>query len=157
MKKKKLEYISDFVFKFFVKDPSNENIYFKRVKIRKIMRDFEKSGLDKDKLFLTLKNLKISNNAIEYYVDQNKRLNSFLDKKNKRLILNKIFFNQPHEIVFRSLADYLKIIGGNYFFPRGKKVDNVLQKIEKGTLKKETLSGCVIKKVNHSIIITKEC
>tara|TARA_B100001057_G_scaffold347735_1_gene349045 strand:- start:1210 stop:2235 length:1026 start_codon:yes stop_codon:yes gene_type:complete len=155
-KKETLEYISNQVFKFFVKDPSNKDIYFKRVKIRNIISDFKKSGLDKYKLSLTLKNLKISNNAIEFYTDQNKRLNSFLDKKNKKLILNKIFFNQPYEIVFRSLSDSLKIVGGNYFFPRGKKVDSILQKIEKGTFKKETLAGCIIKKVNQSLIITKE-
>ena len=75
--KKDLEYISSFVFKFFVKDPSNENDYFKRIQIRKILNDFKKSGLDKEKLFLTLNNLKSSNNAIKFYTDQNRKLNSF--------------------------------------------------------------------------------
>ncbi len=154
--KKDLEYISSFVFKFFVKDPSNENDYFKRIQIRKILNDFKKSGLDKEKLFLTLNNLKSSNNAIKFYTDQNRKLNSFLDKNNKKLILNKYFFKQPYEIIFRSFSISLKTIGGNYFAPRGKKIDSVLKKINNDTLKKETLSGCIIKKVNQTIIITKE-
>ena len=91
--KKDLEFISNHVFNFFVNDPSNENIDFKRIKIRKIISEFKKSGLEKDKLFLTLKNLKNSNNALKFYTEQNKRLNSFLDKKNKKLLLNKIFLD----------------------------------------------------------------
>ena len=35
-------------------------------------------------------------------------------------------------------------------------IDLILDKINKNTLKKETLAGCVIKKVNHTVIITKE-
>ena len=155
--KKDLEYISDQVFNFFVKDPSNENIYFKRVKIREIINKFKVNGLDKDKLFLTLKNLKTSNKTIEFYTEQNKNFNSILDKKNKKLILNEIFFNQPYEVVFRSFSDSLKIVGKKYFSARGKKIDNILQMIEKNALKKETLAGCIVKKVNQTVIITKEC
>ncbi len=154
--KKDLEFISSFIFNFFINDPSNENINFKRIKIRKIIGEFKTSGLDKNKLFLTLKNLKSSNGAIKFYTNQNKKLNSFFDKKNKRIILNETFFKQPYEVVFRAFSESLKIIGGNYFSTRGKKVDNILQKINKGTLKKETLSGCIIKKVNQSVILIKE-
>ena len=154
--KKNLEYISNHVFNFFVKDPSNENIDFKRIKIRKIINEFKISGLKKDKLFLTLKNLKTSNKAIKFYTEQNKRVNSFLDKKNKKLILNDIFFNQPYEVVFRSFSDSLKIIGERYFTARGKKIDNILKLIEENALKKETLAGCIVKKVNQTVIISKE-
>ena len=41
-------------------------------------------------------------------------------------------------------------------YPRGKKIDFILDKIKRNTLKKETLAGCVIKKVNQTVIITKE-
>ena len=154
--KKDLEYISKYIFKFFIKDPSNENVFFKRVQIRKIISEFKKSGLEKEKLFLTLKNLKSSNDTIQFYTEQNQRLNSFFDKKNQKLFLNKFFFDQPYEIVFRSLSYSLKNIGGNYFAPRGKKVDKILKRIKNDTLQKETLSGCIIKKVHQTVIITKE-
>ncbi len=154
--KKNLEYLSNSVFNFFVNDPSNKNINFKRIKIRKIINEFKKSGIEKDKLFLTLKNLKISNNTIIYYTEQNKKLNSYLDKKNKALILNDVFFNQPYEVVFRSFSDSLKIIGGRYYSARGKKIDNILKMIKKNTLKKETLAECIVKRVKQTVIITKE-
>ena len=106
---------------------------------------------------MTLKNLKRSNQTLIFYIEQNKKQNSFLDKKNKEIVLNKKFFCHPYEVVFRSLSDSLKIIGNKYNFARGKKVDLILDKIEKNILKKETLAGCVIKKVRHTVIITKEC
>tara|TARA_B100001057_G_scaffold460410_1_gene511453 strand:- start:446 stop:1471 length:1026 start_codon:yes stop_codon:yes gene_type:complete len=154
--KKDLEFISKHIFNFFIKDPSNENTDFKRIKIRKTINNFKLSGLEKDKLFLTLKNLKSSNEAIFFYTEQNKKVNSYLDKKNKKLFLNKNFFNQPYEVLFRSFSDSLKTIGGGYFSARGKKIDNILNMIEKDLLKKETLAGCIVKKVNQTVIISKE-
>ena len=105
---------------------------------------------------LTLKNLKTSNKTIKFYTEQNKRTNSFFDTKNKMLILNENFFNKPYEIVFRSFSDCLQLIGKRYFTARGKKIDNILKIIEKNALKKETLAGCIIKKVNQTVIIIKE-
>ena len=154
--KKDLEFISNHVFNFYVNDPSNEDSKYQRIKIRNIISEFKKNGLDKDKLFLTLKNLKKSNQAIIFYIEQNKKLNSFLFKNKRELVLNKNFFNHPYEVVFRSFSDSLKIIGDKYNFTRGKKIDLILDKIKKNTLKKETLAGCVIKKVNQTVIITKE-
>ena len=49
--------------------------------MRKIISNFKKSGIDKDRLFLTLRNLKSSNIALKFYTEENKRLNSFLDEK----------------------------------------------------------------------------
>ena len=43
-----------------------------------------------------------------------------------------------------------------YHTPRGKKIDYILQKITDNSLIKETLGGCVIKRANRTIIITKE-
>ena len=80
----------------------------------------------------------------------------FLDKNNRSLLLNKNFFDHPFEVVFRSLSDSLKMIGDKYNYPRGKKVEFIMDKIKKNTLKKETLAGCVINKVNQTVIITKE-
>ena len=154
--KKNLIFISNYVFNFFVRDPSNQNVDFKRIKIRNIIGKFKNTGLDKAKLLLTLKNLKSSNEVIKFYTEQNKRSNIFYDKSHNKIFLNAVFFKQPYEVVFRSFSDSLQIISGNFFPPRGKKIDSLLEKIKKDTLKKQTLSGCIIKKVNQTIIITKE-
>ena len=91
-----------------------------------------------------------------FYVEQNKRLNSFLNQKKNELILNENFFKNPYEVIFRSMIDSIKIIGGKYNTVRGKKIDNILNKIENNVLIKETLGGCNIKKLNQTVIISKE-
>ena len=75
-----MEFISNNVFNFFVSDPSNEDTKFTRIRIRKLISKFQKEGFEKDKLFLTLNNLKKSNHAISFYVNQNKKSNSFFDR-----------------------------------------------------------------------------
>ena len=60
-----------------------------------------------------------------------KKINSYLNKKNMEFILNENFFKNPYEVVFRSLSDLIKITGNKYNFPRGKKIDNILEKIKK--------------------------
>jgi len=154
--KKDLQLISSHIFNFFIKDPSNEDTKYKRIEIRKLIEEFKDIGLDKVKLFLTLNNLKKSNKAISFYVEKNKELNSFFYEDKKELLLNENFFNQPHEVVFRSISDSIKLVGGKYNAVRGKKIDYILDKIEQNSLKIETLGGCLIKKVNQTVIISKE-
>ena len=81
--KKDLELISNYVFNFFINDPSNKDIKYKRIEIRKLIDQFKDAGLDKAKLFLTIKNLKRSNQTLSYYVKKNKELNSFFYEKKK--------------------------------------------------------------------------
>ena len=154
--KKDLEFVANQVFNFFINDPSNKEIKYKRIKIRNLINELNNAGLDKAKLFLTLKNLKSSNQALSFYVEKNKRLNSFFHKEQKKLILNKNFFNHPYEVVFRSFSDSIMFVGDKYNAVRGKKIDFILDKMRHHSLIKETLGGCVIKKVNQTVIITKE-
>ena len=50
----------------------------------------------------------------------------------------------------------IKIIGGKYYSVRGKKIDKILYEIQENSFLKGTLGGCILKKVNQSIIISKE-
>ena len=47
------------------------------------------------------------------------------------MILNNSFFQQPHEIIFRSLSGSLKMISGNFYSARGKKIDKLIELQEK--------------------------
>ena len=57
--KKDLIYITDYIFGTYIKDPSNENVNFKRVKIRNFLKQLSLEGLDRKKFFLTIKKSKI--------------------------------------------------------------------------------------------------
>ena len=66
------------------------------------------------------------------------------------------FFYQPEEVVFRSLTEVLKGVGKKYYPVRGKKIDNLIYQIKNDNSFKITLGNCVIKKVNNSVIVSKE-
>ncbi len=154
--KKDLEQIAKKVFKNYIEDPSNKNEVYKRVKIRNFIKNLENEGLDKDKFWLTIKNLKFANESVKYFVKQNLKDNSTISNLNKFVILNKNFFYQPEEVVFRSLTEVLKIVGKKYYPVRGKKVDKLIDEIKHVNSFKITLGNCIIKKVSNSIIVSKE-
>ena len=96
-----------------------------------------------------MKNLKYSNNTIDFYVEENLKKNAMILDKNNKYILNKFFFQQPYEVTFRSLSELIKLIGKKYYPVRGRKLDKILRNIEKNILFKTTLGGCIIEKVNQ--------
>ena len=156
LKKEDLVYISKKVFNFYITDPSNENDKYLRVKVRKMINELQKNGLDKKKFNETINNLKNSNEVISFYVSKNLSNNSFFLKKEHRLILKKEFFLQPHEVIFRSLTESLRLIGKKYYPVRGKKLNNIIRDIENNRLSKATLGGCIIENVNQTVLISKE-
>ena len=155
-KKGDLILVSKKIFDFYVRDPSNNDEKFQRIRIRKLIEELRKDGLDMNKFLKTIKNLKYSNNVINFYVDENLKQNTFFSNKDKRLILNRSFFLKSYEVVFRGLSDSLKKIGGKYYSVRGKKLEKMIYDIQNNRLFRSTLGGCIVEKVNHTIIISKE-
>ena len=72
------------------------------------------------------------------------------------MTLGREFFQQSHEVVFRSFAEIIKSVGKKYYFARGKKLEKVISEIQNNTISKGTLGGCIIEKVNQTVIIYKE-
>ena len=155
-KKDDLRFLSKHAFNFYVEDPSNKDEKYLRIVIRKLIDELQKNGLDKDKILNTIKNLKHSNSIINFYLNENLQKNTFFNAKEKKFSINQKFFEQPHEIIFRSLTILINLIGNKYHSVRGKKIDNLINSIENDSLIKATLGGCVIEKVNHTVIISKE-
>jgi len=72
------------------------------------------------------------------------------------MILKNDFFNQPFEVTLRSLSQSIKLIGEKSYPVRGKKLDNIISKIKDNCPYKVTIGGCIIEKVNETLIISKE-
>ncbi len=156
--KNDLKYITNKVFGYYIKDPSNHDDKFTRVRLRKLIKNLKLEGLDVNKLFLTIKNLKFSNETIKFYTKKNLTENSNYLMSENSIILNKEFFNQPHEIVLRSLMEIIKLIGKKHYHVRGKKLENIIELINRDSNYpiKFTLGNCILNKVNNSIIVSKE-
>jgi len=155
-KKEDLIFLTKKVFDFYVNDPSNKDQKYQRIRIRSLIKELQLDGLDRKKFNNTIKNLKHSNNVIDFYVGYNLKNNSFFSTQNKKLMLNKEFFEQPYEIIFRSLSESIRFIGKKYYPVRGRKLEKVILDIKKDKLFRLTLGGCVIEKVNQTVIISKE-
>jgi tRNA(Ile)-lysidine synthase len=156
LEKKALLYVSNKVFSFFVKDPSNINKDYKRTRIRNLLHSLEKEGLDLKKLKLTINNLKDSNKSIRFYVGRNLEKNVVFLKKKNIYILSYDFFDQSFEIVFRSLTKLIQKLGKKYYPVRGKSIIELIKGINTKSFSKVTLGGCFIERANETILISKE-
>ncbi len=154
--KKKLENVSLEVFKTFINDPSNLDEKFKRIRLRKLINSLNNEGLDKTKIELTIQNLKKADSALEYYTTKNLDENSIIFY-NKKATLKKDFFSQPNEVILRSLNILMRKIGKKYYPPRAKSTYNLINDLKsQSKVKNTTLGGCLFKKINETIIISKE-
>ena len=154
--KQNLNYISNKVFKFYINDSSNYENKFQRTRVRNILTNLKREGLDISKLNLTIKNLTYSNLSINFFVKKNIESNCRINYKKKIAFFNNDFLNKPEEIVFRSISQILGKINGNYYPPRGKKIIRLINDLKGPKFKKTTLSMCVIEKYGNSYLITKE-
>ena len=155
-KKENLVFLSKYVFNFYIQDPSNQDEKFKRIQVRNLMQILNDKGLDEKKLHNTINNLKNSSISLDFYVDENLKQNTFYSSKNEKLLLSKDFFNQPQEVIFRSLSILIKFIGKKHYATRGKKLIKIIELIKNKQSFKVTLGNCVLERINQTVIISKE-
>ena len=107
---------------------------------------------------MTFENLISSNNSIEFFVQKNISENSYISpsKNNNRAFLTSNFFSSTDEIILRSFTKILQDISGRYFPARGKGVLRIINQIRQKSLTKTTIGGCVIEKIENSVVISKE-
>ena len=132
--KNDLSKIANNIFGFSINDPSNKDQKYLRTRIRFMIE------------------------SLNFYVKKNLLNNSKLIKSNKKIIflLNRDFFNQPTEIVFRSFSNILKSLSKKYYPSRGKSLVKKIQDINDGFYKKTTIGGCVIERAANSTLIYQE-
>ena len=116
----------------------------------------KKKALDVKKLKLTINNLKDSDKSIKFYVDKNLKNNVVFLKRKNTYILSYNFFDQSHEIIFRSLTKLIQKLGKKYYPVRGKSINELIKRINKKSFTKVTLGGCFIERVNETILISQE-
>ncbi len=157
--KEDLFYITKNTFNFYIDDPSNRSLEYLRSRVRFMINNLKKNGLDEKKFKMTFENLISSNNSIEYFVQKNISENSSfsLSKKNNgKALLSSEFFRNTDEIILRSFTKILQDISGRYFPARGKGVSRIINQIRQKPILKTTIGGCVIEKIENSVVIFKE-
>ena len=164
LKKRDLKYVTLKYFKNYIKDPSNKDEKFLRVKIRKL----NKILMEKEKIFdvkkikKTIANLSSASDALDFYKEKAMdRYTKFLPKSvngtlDGYVIKKSIFSNEPNEIIFKVFSDVLSEVSKSYYPPRSKKIINLIDRVKKNSIHKSTLGGCVIKSSSGDILISRE-
>ena len=155
-KKADLNYVTLNYFKAFIKDPSNEDEKFLRVRIRKYRKDMEREGLDTRKIIKTVDNLWSANQALNFYKNKALYKHASFISKNKCLINKQIFSEEAGEIIFKSFSDILSLVSGTYYPPRSKKIVSLIDRIKNNKFSKSTLGGCILEEKDNFILISKE-
>ena len=154
--KKDLKYVTLNYFKTYIKDPSNKNEKFLRVRIRRYRKNMEKEGLDAKKIIKTVDNLFSADQALNFYKNKALYKHASFVSKNKCLINKKIFSEEAQEIIFKFFYDILPLVSGTYYPPRSKKVVNLINRLKSDKFAKSTLGGCIIEEKDNFILISKE-
>ena len=156
LKKLDLKYVTLNYFKTYIKDPSNKDEKFLRVRIRKYRKNMESEGLDIRKITKTVDNLVSANDALTFYKKKALYKYASFISKEKCLINKQIFSEEAGEIIFKSFSDILLLVSGSYYPPRSKKVINLINRLKKNKFAKSTLGGCIVQEKDNFILISRE-
>lgn len=145
------EYLKSIGIKW-IEDPSNLNHDFTRVKIRKF--------IDRNKILLSRLN-KLSSNltrvkeCVDYFVDN--FVTNHCDVSQEQIFFELEYFNSlPLELRFRIINKLILQMNYKINLLKGEKVENLLKKFTEVNFSAATLGGCLFKKAQNKIFITKE-
>jgi tRNA(Ile)-lysidine synthase len=155
-KKSQLIKISKIVFGKYFKDPSNNNNKYLRTRIRKLKNILEKSGINYDQIFKSIKNLASSRDTLDLYF--NKIYGDIVNTKKKVILIDLKKFNSLNqEMKMRVLNKSLKESTKSYYSPRSKKVINLVNQLKvKKDMQLTLLGSFILKEKNHIIIKKSE-
>ncbi len=135
----------------FVRDPSNENAAFERVRLRRAMKALAAAGITRASLARASLRIGRSRKALDAIADV------FLDRHFDVTPLGagaiglEAFNALPDDIALRALVRVLSLAGGEQAAPRLMKVESLLSSL-KGGAREATLGGCImiadLKKLN---------
>lgn len=154
-KKEFLIKISKKTFGNFIKDPSNKNLKYLRTKVRSLKKPLEKSGVEYEQIFKSIRNLSDSRDSLDDFLK--KEFSKIIKKKDSEILINlKKFKKHNNEIKMAIINASIKKLKKNYYDPRAKKVINLIRTIDKKGFKKSTLGGCIFFKKGINLCLKKE-
>ena len=154
-KKKFLIKISKNIFGTYFKDPSNKSKKYLRTKVRNLKKPLENSGIKYEQIFRSIQNLSLSKKTLDGYL--NNIFKGLINKTNNEISIN---FNKykdlSNDTKMALINESIKKIKKNYYDMRSKKVDNLINSIDKRNFKKTSLGGCVFFKKGENLCLKVE-
>ena len=105
-------------------------------------RPLENSGIKYEQIFRSIQNLSLSNTTLDGYL--NKIFKELIKKTNKEILIDfKKYKILSKDTKMALINISIKKLKKNYYDIRSKKVDYLINNIEKKEFKKTSLGGCV--------------
>jgi len=154
-KKKFLIKISKNIFGTYFKDPSNKSKKYLRTKVRNLKKPLENSGIKYEQIFRSIQNLSLSRKTLDGYL--NNIFKELIHKTNNEISINfNKYKNLSNDTKIALINESIKKIKKNYYDLRSKKVDNLINSIDKRNFKKTSLGGCVFFKKGENLCLKVE-
>ena len=154
-RKKHLIKISRNIFGTYIKDPTNKSEKYLRTKVRNLKRPLESSGIKYEQIFRSIQNLSLSNTTLDDYLS--KIFKELIKKTNKEILINfKKYKILNRDTKMALINTSIKKLKKNYYDLRSKKVDYLINNIEKREFKKTSLGGCVFFKKGDNLCLKIE-
>ena len=155
IKKKFLIKISKNIFGKYVSDPSNNDTKYLRTRIRNLKHSLEKSGVKYEQIYKSIQNLSYSRNTLENYLS--KIFKKTIKKEKNIILINfKKYQKFSKDTKMAVLNESIKKLKNNYYDSRFKKVDNLINNLDKKNFKKATLAGCIFFKKGKNLCLKVE-
>ncbi|MFP4097629.1 MAG: tRNA lysidine(34) synthetase TilS [Alphaproteobacteria bacterium] len=138
----------------YIKDPSNDDERYARVRLRNSMEVLAAEGLSSKRLSVTAKRLERARNALDYYVDREYK-NLLLSTDADRVVLDcKKLAGLPYEVVIRIVLKSMAVLHGEAggYGPRLSRVEDLCHDLicSKKSFRKRTLGGVIFEKKNET-------
>ena len=153
--KKFLIKISRTIFGKYIKDPSNRNEKYLRTRVRNLKKHLEKSGIKYEKIFKSIQNLSQSKITLDGYLS--KIFKEFIKKSKSEIFINyKKYKVLNKDTKIAVINQSIKQLKSNYYDLRSKKVENLINNLNKKNFKNSTLGGCIFFKKDQFLCLKVE-
>ena len=127
----------------FLRDPSNDNAAFERVRLRHATKALAAAGITRSSLATTAARLSRSRDALaritENFLDRNFQVTPLGQGKISQAALEAV----PDDVALRALGRILSLVGGREEPPRLTRLEHLLENL-KFRKKEATLAGCIM-------------
>ena len=133
----------------------NEIQKYLRTRVRNLKKPLESSGIKYDQIFKSIQNLSLSKITLDEYL--NTTFKELIRKDKKEIIINfSKYLNLSRDTKMALINKSIKQLKNNYYDLRSKKVDNLIENLEKRKFKKSTLGGCIFFKKGKNLCLKVE-
>ncbi len=140
----------------WIEDPSNEDIDFERVRVRKALPALQELGLEALPIARSAKRIGRANDALDHYTQHNLVQICRLEPEGYAVIDRLALLRLPEEISLRCLTRVIHIVGSKIKKPSMQKMEKFHKQILDDKREDASISGCIIKQIRNTLLITRE-